>query len=339
MRVNAAARIATRTWGDHGSRCGGRVVASRLVITLGVALSLGAALSSGGGADAAAARARPSLDGVWAAGFVLTMEATKPGPLVVSDAEAKSLAAAQAKDIADFFGPLDPEVPYLTQGLPLPKVRGEWRTRLVVTPADGKLPFTEAYRKSQAGPRKPNPQGYDDPERRPNAERCLVGVGQPPIASLAFASNLQILSSRDAVVIHTEYGDETRVVPITNRRLPKVLWGRMGDSIGHWEGKTLVVETIGQPDDDRDRIAPLIDVSGEATVVERFTAVSDRELLYQFTVIDPKVYARPWMAEFSWYRTDKLMYEHACHEGNHALPDILAGARYREAEKAKAAGK
>ena len=72
-------------------------------------------------------------------------------------------------------------------------------------------------------------------------------------------------------------------------------------------------------------------------MIERFTAVSDRELLYQFTVVDPKTYAAPWLAEFSWYRTDKPMYEHACHEGNYSLPNILAGARRQEAEKASAA--
>jgi hypothetical protein len=310
------------------------------VIALGAALSLAFAMTADAApSQAKPAHAKPSIDGVWAAGFVMTMEASKPGPLVVSEAEAKVVGAAQAKDIADFFGPLDPEVPYLTQGLGLPLVRGERRTRLIVQPADGKLPYTEAFQKAQAAPQKADPARYDDPERRPNAERCLAGVGQPPITSLAFASNLQILRGKDAVVIHTEYGDEVRVVPITDRHRPKALWGTMGDSIGRWEGNTLVVETVGQPEADRDRFAPLVDVSGAATVVERFTAVSDRELLYQFTVIDPKVYAKPWMGEFSWYRTDKLMYEHACHEGNHSLPDILAGARYREAERAKAAGK
>jgi hypothetical protein len=110
-----------------------------------------------------------------------------------------------------------------------------------------------------------------------------------------------------------------------------------GTSIGHWEGKTLVVETIGQPDADRDHIAPFLIVPGEATVIERFTPVSDRELLYQFTVVDPKVYSAPWLGEFSWFRTTQPMYEHACHEGNYSLANILAGARHTEAV-AKAAG-
>jgi hypothetical protein len=88
---------------------------------------------------------------------------------------------------------------------------------------------------------------------------------------------------------------------------------------------------VGQPDADRDRIAPFLIVSGEATVIERLTPISSRELLYQFTVVDPKVYTAPWLGEFSWFRTAKPMYEHACHEGNYSLPNVLAGARHEEA--------
>ena len=93
------------------------------------------------------------------------------------------------------------------------------------------------------------------------------------------------------------------------------------------------------PDSDRIRLAPTLIVPGEATVIERLTPVSDRELLYQFTVVDPKVYAAPWLAEFSWFRTDKPMYEHACHEGNYSLPNVLAGARHEEAVAKAAAAR
>lgn len=87
---------------------------------------------------------------------------------------------------------------------------------------------------------------------------------------------------------------------------------------------------MGLPDADRIHVAPTLIVPGDATVIERLTPISDRELLYQFTIVDPKVYAGPWLGEFSWFRTDKQMYEHACHEGNHSLTNILAGARYEE---------
>jgi len=310
------------------------------------AAALGAALAlvlSSWTAPAAAAPAKPqpSIEGLWAANFIMNLEAPAKGapPLVVPAEEAASVAQAQGQALKTMFGPLDPEVPYLvdaTEGLPL--VKGERRSRLVVQPADGRLPYTPEVRKQVDNLRGP-PAKYDNPEERPALERCLTGVGEAPITTLAFASNLQILRLKDAVVIHTEYGDEVRVAPITDTHRPKALWGRLGDSIAHWEGQTLVVETVGLPDDDRVRLSPTFVVSGEAKVIERFTAVSDRELLYQFTVIDPKTYAAPWLAEFSWYRTDKPIYEHACHEGNYSLPNVLAGARYEEARKAGAGGR
>lgn len=264
--------------------------------------------------------------------FILPMEALPATPqLVVSEQDAKAVAAIAGKALADEFAAmLDPELPMLvplSDGLAI--VRGQRRTRAVVLPADGRLPYTAAARKELAGPPPNTP--FDNPEQRPNAERCLVGQGQPPLSSFALDSQIQILRTRDHVVIHVEYGDDVRVVPLTKTHAPKVTWSRLGDSIGHWEGQTLVIETVGMPDADRFHIAPLLIVPGEATVIERLTPISDRELLYQFTVIDPATYTAPWLGEFSWFRTTKPMYEHACHEGNYSLPNILAGARHDEA--------
>lgn len=225
----------------------------------------------------------------------------------------------------------------VTQSDGLSIVRGQRRTRALVLPADGKLPYSAAARKELSGPQPDRPA--DNPEQRPNAERCLVGAGQPPLSSFALDSQIQILRTPDHVVIHVEYGDDVRVVPLTKLHAPKVSWSRLGDSIGHWEGNTLVIETVGMPDADRFHIAPTLIVPGDATVIERLTPISGRELLYQFTVIDPKTYTAPWLGEFSWFRTKKLIYESACHEGNHSLPNILSGARYVDAvAKTAAAG-
>jgi len=303
------------------------------------ALSL-AALGLAAG-PAAAESHRPvhhSLEGAWAHNYVLVLESPAKWPnLVVSEADAKTVAAIEAKQISDFFARgLDPEVPALmTQIDGLPLVQGQRRSRVLIEPADGKLPYRPEIRKQLSGP--PPPERMDNPEERPLTERCLTGVGQPPLVSLSFAYVLQIVATKDAVAIHTEYGDEVRIVPITDRHGPKSGYTPMGDSIGRWEGDTLVVETIGMPDNDRVRIGPFFLVSGDAKVTERFTAVSDRELLYQFTVDDPKIYSVPWRGEFSWYRTTKGMYEHACHEGNYSLPNILAGARHEEALRASPA--
>jgi len=278
------------------------------------------------------ARGKPSLEGDWRVNVILSMEAPPGIPqLVVSEKDAAAVAVAVGKAMsAEAAAGLDPELPEMvlhTDGLPI--VRGQRRTRAVVLPADGKLPYTPDARKETLATPPESPK--NNPEDRPNAERCLVGSGQPPLSSFALDSQIQIIAGRDQVMIHVEYGDDVRIVQLRAEHAPKTMWTRMGDSIGHWEGQTLVVETVGQPDADRDRIVPFLIVSGEATVIERFTPLSNRELLYQFTVIDPKVYAAAWMGEFSWFRTDKPMYEHACHEGNYSLPNVLAGARHEEA--------
>jgi hypothetical protein len=279
-----------------------------------------------------AARANHSIEGNWRVNFILPMEATPGIPaLIVSEKDAKAVAAIAGQALSDEFAKtLDPELPQLvTQADGLAIVRGRRRTRAVVLPSDGKLPYTQAARKELEGPPPPTPA--DNPEQRPNAERCLVGSGQPPLSSFALDSHIQIIRTRDQVVIHVEYGDDIRIVSLGRQHLPKVLWSRLGDSIGHWEGDTLVIETVGMPDADRFRIAPTLLVPGDATVIERLTPISDREMLYQFTVVDPKTYAAPWLGEFSWFRTEKAMYESACHEGNYSLPNVLAGARHEEA--------
>lgn len=278
-----------------------------------------------------------SIEGNWRVNFILPMEATPNTPgLIVSEQAAVVVAAVAGAALADEFArTLDPELPMLvTQSDGLAIVRGQRRTRAVVLPINGKLPYTAAARKELGAP--PPDGSFDNPEQRPNAERCLVGQGQPPLSSFALDSHIQILRTRDQVVILTEYGADLRIVALTKTHAPKVLWSQLGDSIGRWEGNTLVIETVGMPDADRVRIAPTLIVPGDATVIEHLTPISDVELLYQFTVVDPKIYAAPWLGEFSWFRTKLPMYEHACHEGNYSLPNILAGARHEEAT-AKAA--
>lgn len=283
------------------------------------------------------AHAKPTLEGMWRVNFTMSLEAPPGVPyLTVPEKDAAAIAARVGKAMSDDAdGMLDPEFPMLVDGSEgLPIVRGQRRTRAVILPANGKLPYTAAARAETMddGP----PSSKDNPEDRPNAERCLVGQGQPPLSSFTLDSQIQIIRTRTEVLIFVEYGSDLRIVRLADKHAPRLLWTNMGDSIGHFEGETLVVETIGQPDADRVHIMPTLIVPGAAKVIERFTPLSNRELLYQFTVVDPKVYTKPWLAEFSWYRTDKPMYEHACHEGNYSLPNILSIARRLEAEKAKA---
>jgi hypothetical protein len=316
------------------------------------ALILAAALLGGpaAAADYHAPRnaiGQPDLQGVWNTHFFLPMEARPDMPsLTLPKAEAKAYSRklnAEAGKLAIFAQ--DPEVAEIRSdasrsGLAI--VRGQYRTREVVQPADGMLPLTRGARgqmrfieqalKTQTEP----PFSTDGPEVRPNWERCVVGWGQPPIAGTSDINPREIVQTKDAVVILSEYGPDLRIIPFTDKHGPLLQAGPLGDAIAHWEGDTLVIETIGMPDKDALRPFPTLFVPSTAKVIERYTRVSKTELLYQYTVVDPSIYTGPWLAEYSLYPSGKPLYEFACHEGNYSLPNILAGAR-RQEQQAKAA--
>lgn len=281
----------------------------------------------------------PSLEGIWTQNFVILMEASPQTPmLVLPEAAAAKMAEAAAAGIGDALDRgLDPEVPELMKAVDgLPLVRGERRTRSVVLPADGKLPYTpEARKESQRGPQAPL---VNNPEERPNWERCITSLGLPPVHGVGTTSvnPRQIIQTPTQIVIHTEYGDEARIIPLTDTHKPRELHTPLGDAIARWEGETLVVETINMPANDRVRFFSNLVVTENAKVTERFTRLSENELLYQYTVEDPAVYTAPWLAEYSLYRTDQRMFEHACHEGNHSLPNILLAQRMKEARAKEA---
>lgn len=276
---------------------------------------------------------QPSLEGVWTANFILPLEASPQAPmLTLPEPAAKAMAAAIVKVIANQFEEqLDPEVPEAVRnsdGLAI--VRGQRRTRAIVEPASGMLPITPEAREELA----PNPPlgPMDNHEERPNWERCIASMGRAPVATTGAANPRQLIQTRELFVFHTEYGAEVRIIPYTDRHRPSLFHTPLGDSIARWEGETLVIETIGMDDKDRLRLFPTMIVSGDAKVVERLTRIAENELLYQFTVVDPKVYTAPWLAEFSLYKTDQRLFEHACHEGNYSLPHILQGARVADAK-------
>jgi hypothetical protein len=278
---------------------------------------------------------QPSLEGVWASNFVLPLEASPRTPmLVVPEAAAKQIALGYAKGVGDALDKqLDPEVPETMRNVEgLPIVRGERRTRAVVIPANGMLPYTDA---AKAEMKRGNGMGgFDNIEERPNWERCVRSLGQPPVFPIGSGNPREIIQTPTQVIVHTEYGDEARIIPLTDKHKPKMYWSLLGDPIARWEGNTLVIETIGLPDKDRVRLFPTYIVSGEAKVIERYTRLSENELLYQFTVIDPKIYSEPWLGEFSIYKTNGRLFEHACHEGNYSVPNILRAQRIKDEQTA-----
>jgi hypothetical protein len=181
------------------------------------------------------------------------------------------------------------------------------------------------------------PGAYDDPEARPLGDRCLLGFGStsgPPMLPNYFYNNLhQIVQTGDSVMILTEMVHDVRVVRMNAQHLSMNIRLWLGDSVGHWEGDTLVVDTTNFTDKTRFRGS-----TPDLHVIERFTRMDAHTLLYRFTIDDPKTWTKPWTGEYSWPEANGNIYEYACHEGNYALTNILKGARVREREAPGNAG-
>ena len=149
-----------------------------------------------------------------------------------------------------------------------------------------------------------------------------------------FYNNLhQIVQTPNAVMILTEMVHDVRVVRMNAQHVPKNIRQWLGDSVGHWEGDTLVIDTTNFTDKTAFRGS-----TPDLHVIERFTRMADNALLYRFTIDDPKTWTKPWTGEYAWPEAHGPIYEYACHEGNYALMDIMKGARLREKEEAAKTG-
>jgi hypothetical protein len=224
---------------------------------------------------------------------------------------------------------------WLDRGSQVTTIGGEKRTSLLVEPANGKVPPLTPERQKVMAERMKMRSNYDGPEARPLGERCLLAFGSssgPPMLPVLYNNNYQIVQNRDTVVILVEMVHDARIVRLGGEHVPSTVRKLMGDSIGRWEGDTLVVETTNFTDKESFRGA-----TRDVKVTERLRRVSPDTIEYRFTVEDPQAFTQAFSGEIAMHRTDQLMYEYACHEGNYALPGILAGAR--EQEKLAAAGK
>ena len=208
---------------------------------------------------------------------------------------------------------------WMDPGATYAQVKGEFRTAWVTEPSSGLIP----YRTQQP----PRTQNVDGPEARPQSERCLMSFSRSagPIMSNGLYNNTyQIVQTPNAAMILTEMIHDVRIIPIGGKHGPKEIpkWG--GDSVGWYEGDTLVVETINVHPGQRSYI------SGAGKLTERFSRWSDGQILYRFTVDDPSLYTSSWSGEMALNVSPQPPFEYACHEGNYALPSILAGARQME---------
>jgi hypothetical protein len=297
----------------------------------------------------------PNLQGTWTNASLTSLEREPmfKGKASMTKAEAEEfertnafaqMSAADAK-------PTDPSVKakassdpggynafWLDPGTKLAVVNGEARTSFIVHPADGKVPYTPTGMKAAVAAR--SAITFDGPESRALGERCLLGFGAtsgPPMLPDVYNNNYQIVQSKDHVVILVEMVHDARIIRIGGTPIPKHVSKWMGDSVGRWEGDTLVVETTNLHPQQKAHygIKQRFYLPPTGKVIERFTRVAPDQILYQFTVEDSEAYTQPWKGEVPMVATQDQLYEYACHEGNYALPGILAGARENEKKVAR----
>ena len=207
------------------------------------------------------------------------------------------------------------------------------RTSLIVDPPDGKIPpLTPEARKRQAerAAARSGRGPFDGPEDLPMGTRCMAGT--PEMLGSGYRSEYHIVQSPGNVMIVYEDMHNIRIIPLDGRpHLPQDLTRLMGDSRGHWEGNTLVVETTNIANKDN-----FMGSSKVLHVVERFTRVNADTMLYKFTADDPTTWTKPWTAEVPMLQIQGPIFEYACAEGNNGLVNILEGARAQETAAAKA---
>jgi hypothetical protein len=284
---------------------------------------------------------QPDLTGVWS--NASNTRLTRPGNmprLVMSDAENERARAANPSNIRqanddnqnantqftgkDLASGRGYNAFWIDPGTNYGNVKGTWRTSWIVEPANGQVPFRRD-RPQPAGNRQARGSGYDNPEERSLGERCIVGFGGtsgPPLNNVLYNNNYQIIQSPDAVVIVTEMVHDARIVRLNARHRPPEVNQYMGDSIGWWEGDTLVVETVNQHPGG----GSMVQLSDSGKIIERFTRYNDRQIFYEFEVDDPSLYTQVWRGQMS-LNASPAIYEYACHEGNYGLHGILSGGR------------
>jgi hypothetical protein len=212
------------------------------------------------------------------------------------------------------------------------------RSSLIVDPANGKLPPLTPEGQSRVAARlaaRAARGPADSWEDRGLQERCILYHGVPP-SPTGYNNNYHIAQTPEYVAIRYEMLAEVRFIPLDGRpHLDPNVRQWMGNSRGHWEGNTLVVETTGYSP----KSTFVFPASEALRVVERFTRTAEGTIDYQYTVHDPATYTRPWTAVLPMVKAEGPIYEYACHEGNYGMTNLLAGSRAEEKAAAEAAKK
>jgi hypothetical protein len=308
-----------------------------VVVVVVTAAMMGAAPRVGEQPDTSSA----DLDGVWTFSTLTPLERPPEfaAKLVLSDKEAadfeKRTIERNDRDRRDQNPDADVNGAYneawFERGTRVAIVNGTKRASLIVDPPDGRIPAltTDGQRRAaeRAAARREHPA--DGPEDRLLAERCLLFNAGPPLVPGPYNNYVQLIQFADHVVIFNEMIHDARVVPVHEAgghpHLPPAVRKWLGDSIGRWDGRTLVVDTTNFTDRTSFRGA-----SENMHLVERFTPVDSSTVLYEFTVDDPATFTKPWSAALPMKKVKDPILEYACHEANYAMADILRGARAEE---------
>ncbi len=285
---------------------------------------------------------QPDLQGFWSNATRTPVErpAEFAGKATITDAEAKAWEKKDAQAWQELDGtsegPLHAtkgsvgtgayNVLFYDMGSELARVDGVKRTSMVVDPPDGKMPPRIPPTPNRTAPARGG--GTASVKERGLSERCLfVGMAGPPMLPTLYNNNYQIVQTPDAMMILSEEIHDARIIRMNTQHVAPEVRKWLGDSIGHWEGDTLVVETTNFTNQTRFRGS-----SKDLKVTERFTRVNANTILYKATLEDASTWTKPWTLELPFAAIKGPIYEYACHEGNYAIEDILRGARKMEAE-------
>jgi hypothetical protein len=293
---------------------------------------------------------KPDLQGFWTNATATPFEREKEfgSRRTYSDAEAAAVEKAARDRVAADAEPSDPNAKieagalppvgnynqfWTDRGMDVLDIKGEKRNSMIVDPPDGRVPALTPQTLQRRAAARANRSGpADGPEQRSLGERCLLSFGSsagPPMLPTMYNSYYQIVQSQDTVNILVEMVHDVRTIRLGGKHLPGSVRKWMGDSVGRWEGDTLVVETRNfRPDQS------FQGSSENMVVTERFTRVADDKIVYQFTVEDPAAFTAPFTGELAFTPAKGLIYEYACHEGNYALPGILGAERELEKQRA-----
>src|SRR5271170_1642312 len=297
---------------------------------------------------------QPDLEGTWTNATLTVLERPKEYGTrkVMTAEEVQKIEGGAAQMFAADAAPRDPKVKttdlphecglgfsgagcgynaaWIDPGSTVMRVNGEPRTSFITDPPDGRLP---PYKPGVTVPNMYMRAHYgENPENQTLAERCLTSFGYsagPVMLPLLYNNNYEIAQSKDTVAIVVEMVHDVRIIHIGCKHRTDGERPWMGDSIGWYEGPTLVVETTNFPQE-----TALRGAWKQLTVTERFTRLGPHRILYQFKVEDPTVWDIPWSGEYEFSASKGRIFEYACHEGNYALEGILAGARADEAAAA-----